>query len=39
LALVREIVEQHSGTVQVTSAVNQGTTFRISLPVMVEPQA
>ena len=37
LALVREIVEQHDGTVQVTSAVNQGTTFRISLPAMAEP--
>ena len=32
LALVREIVEQHDGTVQVSSAINEGTTFRISLP-------
>ena len=37
LALVKEIVEQHNGTVRVTSALNQGTTFRIALPAMAQP--
>jgi signal transduction histidine kinase/DNA-binding response OmpR family regulator len=32
LALVKEIIESHDGVVDVTSAVGQGTTFRIVLP-------
>ena len=36
LALVKEIVESHEGTVVVTSAVGEGTTFRITLPVWTE---
>jgi signal transduction histidine kinase len=32
LALVKEIVESHDGTVNVMSEVGRGTTFRISLP-------
>jgi signal transduction histidine kinase len=32
LALVKEIVESHDGTVSVSSEVGRGTTFRISLP-------
>jgi signal transduction histidine kinase len=32
LALVREIAEMHSGSVEVTSAENQGTRFVVSIP-------
>ncbi len=39
LALVKEIVESHEGTVEVTSTVGEGTTFRIALPVWTEEQA
>jgi signal transduction histidine kinase len=39
LALVKEIVEAHDGTVEVISAVGQGTTFRISLPGWAEESA
>ncbi len=38
LALVKEIVESHEGTVAVTSAVGEGATFRIALPVWAEEQ-
>lgn len=38
LALVKEIVESHEGTVAVTSVVGEGTTFRIALPVWAEVQ-
>ncbi len=33
LALVKEIIERHQGTVRVTSQVGQGSTFAISLPI------
>lgn len=32
LAITRHLVEAHGGTVSVTSIVNEGSTFRISLP-------
>ncbi len=32
LSIVHQIVEEHSGAIQVESAAGQGTTFRISLP-------
>ncbi|SEM59543.1 Signal transduction histidine kinase [Stigmatella aurantiaca] len=32
LALVKELIQQHGGTVEVQSAVDQGTTFTIALP-------
>ncbi len=38
LALVKEIVESHEGTVDVTSAEGEGTTFRIALPACAEEQ-
>jgi signal transduction histidine kinase len=34
LALVKEIVEAHGGDVSVTSQVGQGSTFRVTLPVL-----
>ncbi len=33
LSIVRAVAEQHRGTVRVTSAVNEGTTFTVELPV------
>ena len=33
LAISQNIVERHGGTIDVTSAVGQGTTFKIVLPV------
>jgi two-component system, OmpR family, phosphate regulon sensor histidine kinase PhoR len=38
LALVKEIIESHEGTVEVTSVEGEGTTFRITLPVWAEDQ-
>lgn len=35
LALVQELVKLHSGTVRVESEVNQGTVFRVSIPLGV----
>lgn len=32
LALVRELVHLHGGTVQVSSTINQGTTFTVTIP-------
>lgn len=32
LAIVRELVELHDGSISVTSAINEGSTFRVSLP-------
>ena len=32
LALVKEIIESHDGSVSIVSEVGRGTTFRISLP-------
>jgi signal transduction histidine kinase len=32
LALVKEIVEAHGGSVSVQSQLGQGTSFRVSLP-------
>ncbi len=36
LSIVHRIVEQHGGTIEVVSELNQGTTFIISLPVEEE---
>jgi two-component system phosphate regulon sensor histidine kinase PhoR len=36
LAIVKGVVEAHHGTVEVESVVDQGTTFRILLPVIAE---
>ncbi len=38
LATVYGIVEQHGGTIDFTSVVNQGTTFTITLPATVKEQ-
>ncbi len=35
LAIVKEIVDQHQGTVRVESTVGKGTIFRVSLPVLI----
>ncbi len=35
LSIVKQFVELHGGTISVESAVNQGTTFTVSLPVQV----
>jgi hypothetical protein len=36
LALVRSIVEEHNGTIEVESQVGTGTTFTITLPVAAQ---
>jgi signal transduction histidine kinase len=37
LAIVRQVVEQHRGTVDVTSVEGRGSTFTIRLPLAAEP--
>ena len=37
LAIVKRIVEQHEGTIAVTSQPGNGTTFRITLPICAAP--
>lgn len=37
LSIVYSIIKQHSGTIEVESQVNQGTTFKISLPAVKAP--
>jgi signal transduction histidine kinase len=39
LTIVRQIVEQHGGTIDVTSAVGQGSTFTMRLPLVSVPAA
>jgi len=39
LTIVRQIVEQHGGTIDVTSAVGRGSTFTIRLPLVNVPAA
>lgn len=39
LALVKELVELHRGTIEVTSTINQGTTFQIKLPLSADTLA
>ena len=38
LSIVRRIVEQHQGTIEVESLVGQGTTFTVCLPILI-PEA
>lgn len=39
LALVKELVEAHAGSVSGESQIGQGTTFRVRLPLHVQPDA
>jgi signal transduction histidine kinase len=39
LALVKEIVEAHSGQVTVRSTLGEGSAFQIKLPTMAPPHA
>jgi two-component system, LuxR family, sensor kinase FixL len=32
LAICKKIIERHNGTIAVSSAVNQGSTFKVNLP-------
>ncbi|MCA9403598.1 MAG: HAMP domain-containing protein [Candidatus Omnitrophica bacterium] len=38
LSIAQAIVKAHNGHIEVTSEVNRGTTFRITLPVLVDAQ-
>lgn len=38
LALVREVVEAHGGTVSVTSGLGEGSTFTVALPVILSAE-
>ena len=38
LAMTKHLVEMHSGTIQVESAVDQGSTFTVCLPIQAKPQ-
>ncbi|MBI3602333.1 MAG: hypothetical protein HY209_05510 [Candidatus Omnitrophica bacterium] len=35
MAITQGIVEKHGGKIQVESKINQGTTFKIRLPVII----
>ena len=37
LSLVKAVVEQHQGTIQVESAEGRGSMFRVRLPALAEP--
>ena len=39
LYIVRQIVEAHGGTITVSSALGQGTTFTVTLPPTVPPES
>ena len=39
LAIARSIVEMHAGSIEVASAVGEGTSFRVHLPRLLEPVA
>jgi signal transduction histidine kinase len=36
MAIVRRIIEEHHGTIEVESVVNEGTTFHLRLPLNPE---
>lgn len=38
LAVVQNIIEQHGGTIQVTSVEGRGTVFTLWLPINAKPQ-
>ena len=38
LSIVKQCVELHGGTIGVKSIENQGSTFKVVLPIMIEPK-